>query len=314
MVNYRKLGNTGLEVSEISFGAWQLGNNNDWGGMDDKTAHSLVSEAIDRGINLFDTAPNYAGGRSEFLLGEILRGRRNQVVLVSKYGHRPNGGVSFSAEQFHASLDASLQRLKTDYLDVLLLHNPPEKMYQGQDPLWQALREAQQQGKIRHYGASLDFASDIESCLKNTDSEVLEVFFNILHQDVRKAFTTVREKRTGIIVKIPLDSGWLTGRFNAQSKFEGVRGRWSADETKHRAKLISSLDWLTTDGSTLTQKALGYLLAYKEVSCVIPGIRNLKQLSENLTGAEYVPTDEIRTRLESFWDEFTMDGTKLLPW
>ncbi len=313
-MNYRKLGSTGLEVSEISFGAWQLGNNYDWGGMDDKTAHYLVSEAIDSGINLFDTAPNYAGGRSESLLGEILHGKRNLVVLVSKYGHRPNGGLNFSADEFQISLDASLQRLKTDYLDVLLLHNPAKEMYRGQDPLWQALRVARQQGKIRHYGASLDFASDIESCLNNTDSEVLEIFFNIMHQDVRRAFPLVREKRAGIIVKIPLDSGWLTGRFNAQNKFDGVRGRWSEDEIKQRAKLISSLDWLTADGSTLTQKALGYVLAYDEVSCVIPGIRSQKQLNENLTGVEYVPTDEIRRRLENFWDEFTLNGTKLLPW
>lgn len=313
-MNRRKLGSTGLEVSEISFGAWQLGNNKEWDGMDDKTAHNLVSEAIDRGINLFDTAPNYSGGRSETLLGETLYGKRHQVVLVSKYGHRPNGGLNFSVDEFHASLDASLQRLKTDYLDVLLLHNPAAEMYQGQDPLWQALRDAQQQGKIRHYGASLDFASEIESCLKNTESQVLEVFFNILHQDVRRAFPIVREKGTGIIVKIPLDSGWLTGRFNAQNRFDGVRGRWSADEINQRAKLISSLDWLTADGSTLTQKALGYVLGYDEVSCVIPGMRSQKQLNENLTGVECVPTAEIRRKLENFWDEFTLNGTKLLPW
>ena len=248
------------------------------------------------------------------LLGEAPRGKRDQIVLVGKFGHHPNGQQNFSADAFRSSLDASLRRLRTDYLDVLLLHNPPSVMYEGNYPLWNALEQARRQGKIRHYGVSLDFASEIESCLKNTESEVLEVLFNILHQDVRRAFPLVREKGAGIIVKIPLDSGWLTGRFNAHSQFDGVRSRWTETEIHQRAELISNLDWLTVDGSSLAHKALGFLLTYEDVSCVIPGIRSHQQLQSNLAAPKCIVTEDARRKLEKFWDEFTLNGTNLLSW
>jgi aryl-alcohol dehydrogenase-like predicted oxidoreductase len=313
-MRHRKLGATNLEVSEISFGTWQLGNNDEWGGMDDATAHGLVAEALEQGVNLFDTAPNYAATNSERLLGKALVGKRDQVVLVSKFGHRPEGPKDFSVGWLRESLEASLRRLRTDYLDVLLLHNPPEAMYQGTDPLWDELEKAKQEGRIRHYGASLDRAGEIEACLGHTGSGVLEVFFNILHQDVRRAFPLVREKSAGVIAKIPLDSGWLTGRFDANSRFSGIRGRWSRDQVVRRADLVDRLEWLTADGSTLSAKALAYVLSYDEVSCVIPGMRNLGQLHDNLGAAGVRLTDQDRALLEAFWDDFSEDGRKLLPW
>ncbi len=313
-MNKRRLGSTGLEVSEIGFGAWQLCNSDSWGGMDDRTAHRLVHEAMDGGINLFDTAPNYADTKSESLLGEALRNKRDSVVLVSKFGHTPQGPKLFSVDWFWKSLEASLSRLRTDYLDVLLLHNPPMEMYAGTDPLWAAMEDARVQGKIRHYGASLDFAAEVEDCLANTNSEVLEILFNVFHQDVRRSFSAVRRHQAGTIVKVPLDSGWLTGRFDASSRFEGIRARWSPQEIARRAELVSRIDWLVADGSELAHKAIGYLLAYDEVSCVIPGIRTPEQLKSNLAATTHRVSSEHRKKLETFWDEFTENGTKLLPW
>lgn len=303
-----------MDVSEISFGSWQLGNRQDWKPMDDATAQGLVSAALEQGINLFDTAPNYASTNSERILGEALTGKRDQVVLVSKFGHRPEGPKDFSVDWFEESLEASLRRLRTDYLDVLLLHNPPESMYRGTDPLWGELERAKTEGRIRHYGASLDFAGEIVACLENSGSEVLEIFFNILHQDVRRAFPVVREKGAGIIAKIPLDSGWLTGRFDASSRFSGVRARWSPDQITRRSELVGELDWLTADGSPLSQKALAYILSYEEVSCVIPGIGDRDHLQSNLDAARRAISAEERERLELFWEEFTDGGANLLPW
>jgi len=313
-MNKRLLGSTGLEVSEIGFGAWQLCNSDSWGGMDDRTAHRLIHEAIDGGINLFDTAPNYADTKSERILGKALKNKRDNVVLVSKFGHTPEGPKVFSVDWFWESLEASLGRLRTDYLDVLLLHNPPSEIYAGTDPVWSAMEEARVQGKIRHYGASLDFAAEVEDCLSNTNSEVLEVLFNVFHQDVRHSFAAVRQHRAGIIAKVPLDSGWLTGRFDANSRFEGIRARWSAEEIAQRAELVSGIEWLVADGSELAHKAIGYLLSYDEVSCVIPGIRTLQQLKSNLAATSYRLSPEDRKKLEAFWDYFTEGGSKLLPW
>jgi aryl-alcohol dehydrogenase-like predicted oxidoreductase len=313
-MNTRILGSTGLEVSEIGFGAWQLCNSDSWGGMDDPTALRLIDEAIDGGINLFDTAPNYADTKSERILGKALRTKRDNVILVSKFGHTPEGPKVFSVDWFWESLDASLGRLQTDYLDVLLLHNPPSDMYAGTDAVWTALEEARRQGKIRHYGASLDFAAEVEDCLSNTNSEVLEVLFNVFHQDVRRAFGAVRKHDAGIIAKVPLDSGWLTGRFDANSQFEGIRARWSKEEIAQRAELVSEIAWLVEDGSELAHKAIAYLLAYDEVSCVIPGIRTQQQLASNLGAADCRLTPDEKTRLEAFWDRVTDEGSNLLPW
>jgi len=313
-MNKRPLGKTGLQVSEVGFGAWQLCNDDSWGGMDEKTAHRLVHEALDGGINLFDTAPNYADMKSERVLGDALQGKRDKVVLVSKFGHTPEGPKEFTVDWFWKSLEGSLQRLRTDYLDVFLLHNPPGEMYAGADPLWDALEKARVQGKIRHYGASLDFAAEVEECLANTKSDVLEILFSVFHQDVRRAFNTVREHGAGTIVKVPLDSGWLTGRFDASSRFEGIRSRWSAQEIAQRAELVSQIQWLVADGSELAHKAIGFLLCYNEVSCVIPGIRTTGQLKSNLAASSHRLTPAEREKLEAFWTDITANGSNLLPW
>lgn len=313
-MNKRPLGNTGLEVSEIGFGAWQLCNDDSWGGMDERTAYRLVYKALEGGINLFDTAPNYAHTKSERILGRALQGHREKVVLVSKFGHTPEGPKSFTVDWFWESLEASLKRLQTEYLDVFLLHNPPTEMYEGTDPLWVALEQAREQGKIRHYGASLDFATEAEKCLANTKSEVFEILFNVFHQDIRHSFASIREQGIGTIAKVPLDSGWLTGRFDASSRFEGIRTRWSKEEISRRADLVSQINWLVADDSELAHKAIAYLLSYDEVSCVIPGIRTLEQLASNLAAAGCRVSLNERKRLEAFWNDITENGSNLLPW
>lgn len=310
----RLLGSTGLGVSEIGFGGWQLCNDDSWGGMDERTARRLIDAAVDGGINLFDTAPNYAATESERVLGKALKHKRDRVVIVSKFGHAPDDRVDFSVGRFWSSLEASLTRLRTDYLDVLLLHNPPAAMYAGTDPLWSALEEARAQGKIKHYGASLDSAAEAEGCLDNTGSEVLEVLFNVFHQDVRRSFARVRERNAGVIAKVPLDSGWLSGRFDSGSRFEGIRSRWSAEQIAQRAELVAQLQWLVEDGSELAHKAIAYLLSYDEVSSVIPGIRTVQQLASNLAAGEQRLAPDERNRLENFWDQFTDHGLKPLPW
>jgi aryl-alcohol dehydrogenase-like predicted oxidoreductase len=282
--------------------------------MDTQTAHRLVHEAVDGGINLFDTAPNYAETQSERVLGDALRGKREGVVLVSKFGHTPDGRTDFTVGWFWKSLEGSLSRLRTDHLDVLLLHNPPREMYSGKDPLWDAMEEARLQGKIRHYGASLDSAAEAEECLSNTNSGVLEILLNIFHQDVRHAFASIRRKGAGTIVKVPLDSGWLTGRFDASSRFGGIRSRWSEEQIAQRSELVSRIQWLVADGSELSHKAIGYLLSYDEVSCVIPGMRTLEQLESNLVAADCRVSLADREKLEAFWDDVTRNGSELLPW
>lgn len=313
-MHYRRLGKTELKVSEIGFGAWQLGNDNHWGGMTDQSAFDLVDAALERGCNLFDTAPNYALTRSETLLGQALKGRRDQVVLVSKFGHRADGSTDYGVDAFWESLEGSLQRLQTDYLDVVLIHSPPLAQLNGQDPVWDAMKTAQRQGKVRFYGASTDYAQEVREVLDSTDSQVLELLFNVLHQDVRLAFDRVRRDDVGIITKVPLDSGWLSGQYRADTQFSGVRSRWSRAEIQQRADLINQLHWLTENDHPLAEQALAYLLSYVEVSCVIPGVRSMAQLQTNFGADGRRLSNAERQRLEQFWDDFTHQGRDLLPW
>lgn len=310
----RKLGRTNLEVSEISFGAWQLGNVDDWDGMSDTMAHRLVREALDLGVVLFDTAPHYAGTNSERLLGEALEGSRQEVVLVSKFGHNMTGQKDFRVESLWNTLAGSCRRLRTDYLDVLLLHNPPEEVLSGQHPVWDALEKARRQGRVRHYGVSLDLAHELEACLRNTGSSVVEVLFNIFHQDVRRAFPLVAETDVGLIAKVPLDSGWLTGRFDASHRFRGIRSRWTPTQVAQRTELVAAIGWLTAAGESLTHKALSYVLSYNEVSCAIPGTRTLEQVRHNVAASGCRLKSVERLRLEQFWDSVTECGQRLLPW
>lgn len=310
----RHLGGTGIEVSEIGFGAWQLGNENDWAVMSDEEAHRLVREAVDRGVTLFDTAPHYASTHSERLLGEALPADKSGLVLVSKFGHTESGAKDFRVESFWKSLEGSLRRLRADCLDVLLLHNPPMDVISGRDPVWDALDEAKARGKIRHYGVSLDLAREAEACLNNTGSTVLEVLFNIFHQDIRRAFPLIEEKGTGVIVKVPLDSGWLTGRFDASHTFTNIRSRWTQDQRAQRAQLVANVGWLARAGESLTHQALAYTLSYDAVSCVIPGTRTMEQLADNVAAGGRRLSDDDRARLERFWDDLTGKGANLLPW
>lgn len=314
-MKYRRLGKTELQVSEVAFGAWQLGNHDAWGGMSDAEALNLVAKARALGCNLFDTAPNYAQTNSERLLGQALKGQRDKVVLVSKFGHRPDTGKNdFTAEWFWQSLEQSLQRLQTDYLDVILAHSPPFDVLNGEHEVWQAMREAQQQGKVRHYGASVDFAADVREVLSTTDAQVLELMFSMLHQDVRFAFDWIREKDVGVITKVPLDSGWLTGRFHAGSVFDGVRARWSKQDIATRAEAVAQLQAMLPHDVPLSQQALAYLLSYDEVSAVIPGNRSIAQLEANVAAEGHRLAPALRQQVEEYWCQLTNSGQNLLPW
>ena len=293
------------EVSEIGLGTWQLGNKEEWSAMTDIKAIDLVHRALEEGINFFDTAPNYASGNSERLLGEALKEiDRREVVINTKFGHWADGHTDFSAEKIRESVEVSLKRLNTEYLDSILLHNPGIEITNGSSLRhYEVLEKLKDEGKILAYGASLDRASEIESFIKNTGGEVIEAFFNIIHQDARKAFNTAKENRIGIIAKIPLDSGWLSGKYDKNSIFTGIRRRWSVEDIKTRALIIDKLRNILSDEISMAKQAIGFCLYYDAVSTVIPGCVNEKQLIENVESTSAVPDNEMIMQLEKLYDD-----------
>lgn len=299
----RTLGSTGLQVSPIGFGAWQLGNAKDWSHMSNQEAIHLVHTAIDQGCNFFDTAPGYGLGKSEELLGQALQGKREQVVLTSKCGHHANGESSFDPQKLIASVEDSLRRLQTEYLDCLLLHNPPFEGLNGSSPQLEALHALKQQGKIRTYGASIDSSREIEELVTTSDSQVIEIMFNILYQEPLAGMKLAKERGVGLIVKVPLDSGWLSGKYSSNSQFTGVRSRWNEQQIRERGHLVGRIRAIVGEDIAMIHAALRFILAHPEVSTVIPGIKNLTQLQQNLAAAEESLPDAIVQQLHTFWEQ-----------
>ncbi|MGC9452299.1 MAG: aldo/keto reductase [Oceanipulchritudo sp.] len=301
-------------MSEIGIGAWQLGESSDWTSMSEKEAVELVHKALDQGVNFFDTAPNYGLGTSEERLGKALKEvARDRVVINTKFGHSVTGETNFESSVIRESLEGSLQRLKTDYLDSLIIHNPSFEYLDGnRTDHYEILEKLVEEGKIRAYGASLDTYDEMKLLMDTTGSRVIEAFFNILFQDTARAFDQAKEQEVAIIAKIPLDSGWLSGKYTAETEFEDIRKRWSAEDKRVRAGLVEQVKQLLPDDIPLSQAALSFCLAFDAVSTVIPGNRTLSQLQSNLESAGHPLPAEVVGKLREFYREKVAPLN--LPW
>jgi aryl-alcohol dehydrogenase-like predicted oxidoreductase len=301
-------------ISEIGLGAWQLGVKSGWKEMSEEEAIKLVQASFEMGINFFDTAPNYGHGTSELRLGKALKAYdRDSLVVNTKFGHTDTGTTNYESASIRKSLEGSLKRLQMEYVDSLIIHNPPYEYLDGSsNDHYGILDKLKDEGKIKGYGASLDTYKEIELLLQTTNSKVIEVFFNILHQDAARAFDLAKEKNVGVIVKIPLDSGWLTGKYNENSIFSDIRKRWSEKDIKTRAILIDKLKNIIGPEYNLAQVALSFCLAYDAVSTVIPGNTSLQQLNENIAGISTPISKQLVEKLEAFYQEEVKDLN--IPW
>lgn len=309
----RTFGDTVMNVSEIGLGAWQLANP-DWGVDDRADALRIVQSSLDAGCNFFDTAPGYGNGVSEEILGEGLKAVRKNVIICTKFSHYNAGVRDFDAANVRPVLEGSFRRLQTDYVDMLLLHNPPRETMDGRNApdLYAELEKLKQEGKIRAYGVSLDWKVEIETVVETTQSKALEVFFNALYQETLPAFPRAQARGVGLIVKVPLDSGWLSGRYRGDSKFADVRNRWSPEVIARRGALVEKFAALVPAGTSLAQAALQYCLAQPEVSTVIPGAKTVQQALDNFSAADKALSPETVKAMHALWtNEIEHDP---LPW
>lgn len=302
------------KVSEIGLGAWQLGINSGWKSMSEKEALQLVDKAIDLGINFFDTAPNYGHGTGEERLGKALKNYdRDKIVINTKFGHTHTGTMNYSANYIRESLEGSLKRLQVDYVDSLIIHNPPPAYLDGtKNDHYEILEQLISEGKIKAYGASLDTYEEMKLLMDTTNAKVIEAFFNILFQDSAKAFDLAQEKEVGIIAKIPLDSGWLSGKYSAASTFHDIRSRWSQQDIQTRAQLVEKVKEIVNAEENLAQKAIAFCLAYDAVATVIPGNVNIAQLEANVESVKQPLPKEMVKALEEFYEAEVKDLH--LPW
>lgn len=313
-MKYNRYIKDSIKVSEIGLGAWQLGNNSGWQSMSEKEALELVEKSIEYGINFFDTAPNYGHGSGEARLGKALKNiDRTTIVINTKFGHTDTGITNFNSDYIRESLEGSLKRLQVDYVDSLIIHNPPAGYLDGnKNDHYEILERLIEEGKIKAYGASLDTQEDMALLMNTTNAEVIEAFFNILHQDVIGAFDLAKEKKVGIIAKIPLDSGWLSGKYTSESTFHDIRNRWSRQDIKTRAHLVERVKDILEAKNNLAQKAISFCLAYDAVSTVIPGNVNTDQLKSNVESVNNPLSKELVKSLEKFYHDEVKDLN--LPW
>lgn len=313
-MKYNKLIEQSPLVSEIGLGAWQLGINSGWKGMTEEEATELVNVSIELGVNFFDTAPNYGHGTGELRLGKALKTHdRDKIIVNTKFGHTDSGKTNYSSDYIRKSLEGSLKRLQMDYVDSLIFHNPPYEYLDGnKNDHYEILEKLKEEGKIRAYGASLDSYKEMKLFMQTTNCEVIEAYFNILHQDTARAFDLAKEKNVGIIVKIPLDSGWLSGKYDENSVFNDIRQRWSKSDIKTRAILVEKIKNMIGQETNLAQTAISYCLAYDAVSTVIPGNTSIQQLKNNIDSISKPISKELLKKLEKFYQDEVEQLN--LPW
>lgn len=292
-VNFAK---TNKKINRLGFGGWQLGNTDFWGYMSVLDGIELVKYAVDQNINFFDTAPGYAAGLSESIIGFATKENRDKVVINTKFGHTADGETDFSVFSLREQINESLERLQTDYLDSIILHNPSMDILLGHTLHFKELKKLKEEGLIRAYGVSIDTFEEFRAVLDNLELDVVEILFNIFFQEPKKLFKEAKEKGISIICKVPLDSGWLTGKYDEYSEFEGIRSRWDDETINRRASLVRDLKNITNDND-LTKYAIGFILSFKEVTAVIPGIRNFEQLDNHILNSNFELDKEIKKEI-----------------
>jgi aryl-alcohol dehydrogenase-like predicted oxidoreductase len=299
-MNYRLLGRTGMKVSEVSFGAWAIGSS--WGKVDDRESLAALHKAVDLGVNFIDTADVYGMGRSEKLIGRLLRERRETIYVATKAGRRldPHTAERYTPVVIRKFVEDSLKNLRVDSLDLLQLHCPPPQVYYEPE-LFAALDAMVKAGKLKNYGVSVEKVEEALKAIEYPGVRTVQIIFNIFRQRPADLFFRQAKSRwVGIIARVPLASGLLTGRMTRSTRFssDDHRSFNRKGQAFDRGETFAGVDYaggleaveelkkIKPAGMTMTQFALRWILMSDAVSCVIPGAKKTEQVEENCRAAD----------------------------
>ena len=306
-MNYRELGKTGYQVSEISFGAWAIGA--EWGDVRDEESLAALRRAVDLGVNFFDTADVYGDGRSERLLAQLKKDRQDaEIIIATKAGRRlpEQTAAGYSRENLTAFAERSLQNLETDALDLLQLHCPPTEVYYLPE-VFGILDDLTRQGKIKHYGVSVEKVEEAVKAIEFPSVKTVQIIFNIFRQRPADLFFELAKQRNiGILARLPLSSGMLGGKMTGQTGFSSNdhRSYNRHGEAFDRGETFSGVDYetglaaveelreLIPESMTTAQFALRWILMFDAVSCAIPGAKRPSQAEENIKAADFPALSE----------------------
>ncbi|RKP57408.1 aldo/keto reductase [Cohnella endophytica] len=316
-MDYRPLGKTGINVSEISFGTWAIGGS--WGQTDESESLRALDKAMDEGVNFFDTADVYGDGKSERLLAQATKGKTDRIAVATKFCragdiHDP---ATYSEARVREWCEASLNRLGRETIDLYQIHCPPLAILK-EGSVFGVLDKLQAEGKIRAYGVSVESVEEGLYCLEQPGVQALQIIFNLFRQKpMAELLPKAQERGVGLLVRLPLASGLLTGKFSADAAFEAEDHRNFNRDGQHfnvgetfaglpfvkGVELARELAWIADGRDSMTRASLRWILDQPEITCVIPGFKNARQVEDNLA-AQGVPsfTEEEKTRLRTFYE------------
>jgi aryl-alcohol dehydrogenase-like predicted oxidoreductase len=318
-MQYRQLGRTDMNVSTISFGAWAVGGG--WGATDDTVSMATLNRAIELGVNFIDTADVYGDGHSEQVIGQLRRNHPGQTIYVAtKAGRRvPQGrGEGYTRDNLNAWVERSLTYLGVEALDLLQLHTPPSPVFERPEVFgW--LDDLVTAGKIRYYGVSVETVAQARRAVQYPNLQSVQIIFNMFRlKPADEFFALAREKQVGILARVPLASGLLTGKLKAQTTFGADDHRsfnregqafdkgetFSGVPYTEGLAAVERLRAILPDGMSLAQFALRWILMFPAVTCAIPGARRPEQEEQNVAAADAPPlTDEVMRAVREVYDQ-----------
>lgn len=297
-MNYRKLGKTNFNISEISLGTWQVGGK--WGSaFDNKTADELLNTAVDNGVNFIDTADVYENGLSETAVGRVVRSRSERIYVATKCGRQINPHVNegYQPKVLQKFVEDSLKRMGLETLDLIQLHCPPTEVYYRPE-IFEMFDRLKDQGKILNLGVSVEKVEEALKAIEYSNVTTVQIIFNLFRQRPSQLlFSEARKKDIGIIARVPLASGLLTGKFDAKTTFEADDHRnfnrngeafdkgetFSGIDYDLGLKAVQELKALFPEAENLAPYALQWILSFEDISCIIPGASKTSHVLSNLS-------------------------------
>jgi aryl-alcohol dehydrogenase-like predicted oxidoreductase len=319
-MEYRTLGRTGWKISAISFGSWGIGGN-DWGNTDDRTSLEALNKAIDLGVNFIDTADVYGDGHSEQLIAQVRKSRSEQLIIATKAGRRlnPHVAAGYNRENLTSFVERSLRNLEVEALDLLQLHSPPSEVYDMPE-VFGILDDLVRQGKLRFYGVSVERVEEALKSITYPNVQSVQIIFNMFRQKpAEQFFPAARERQVGILARVPLASGLLTGKFRPDTQFAQNDHRsfnrhgeaFDAGETfsgvdyETGLRAVEELRKLVPQDATMAQFALRWILMFPDVTTAIAGAKNPQQAADNVGAVSLLPlSEETMQKVREVYDTY----------
>jgi aryl-alcohol dehydrogenase-like predicted oxidoreductase len=316
-MEYRELGRTGWKVSHISFGAWAIGGT--WGNVDDSESLAALHRAIDLGVNFIDTADVYGDGRSERLVSRLRKERKEEIIVATKAGRRldPHVAKGYNRANLTAFVERSLKNLDTEAIDLLQLHCPPTEVYYMPETFG-VLDNLVKAGKLRYYGVSVEKVEEALKAIEYPGVQSVQIIFNIFRQRPADLFfDEAARRKVGILARLPLSSGMLTGKLSAASAFDkdDHRAFNRNGEAFDKGETFSGIDYVTSlaavdelralipSGWSMAQFALRWIQMFPEVTCSIPGAKRPSQAEENIAAGSLPPVSaEIMAKVQELYE------------